>query len=362
MKVIIAYASAGAGHFKAAQSISDYLKDNRPDLKTQLIDILDYSSPFFRLSYIGCYHVMVSYFPWVWQFFFTLTSSVILRRLVFSIRTIVDRLNTRQFINFLVREKPDYLISTHFLPSLVTSYLKSVDKIDAKLFTVITDFVAHPFWLVENTDLYVVATDFTRQDLLAHGVNSQKIEVFGIPIAQKFTVKCDRQWLRQKLQLKDRFTVFLITGSFGIGPIEEIVDKIHNQAQLLVVCARNHELFTRLKEKNYQDLKVFGFVDNIEELMSLSDIIITKPGGLTIAELLAMELVPIFISAIPGQETGNLKALEYYGIGSLARTTEEIEKALLYYSDHPDELSRVKENMRKISKVDAAAKLANVIR
>ena len=113
--------------------------------------------------------------------------------------------------------------------------------------------------------------------------------------------------------------MLVVTGSFGIGPIEEIVQLLCNDYEVLAVCARNKRLFGRLKARAYPHTHVFGFVENIDELMTVSDVIITKPGGLTISESLCMDLIPLFIAAIPGQESMNVEVLQNAGIGSSDR-------------------------------------------
>ena len=111
----------------------------------------------------------------------------------------------------------------------------------------------------------------------------------------------------------------------------------------------------------YKNAKAYGFVDNIQELMSVSDMIVTKPGGLTISELLAMELPPIFISAIPGQEAGNIEALKTYGLGIEAESVEEVRRIALDYKENPDKLNSLKAIIKKIKKPYAAEELCNAL-
>ena len=120
-----------------------------------------------------------------------------------------------------------------------------------------------------------------------------------------------------------------MTGSFGSGPLEEIAESICAEVQVLVVCAKNKKLLSRLEKRNLENVKVFGFVNNAEELMAVSDVIVTKPGGSSIAEFLNMELFPIFISAIPGQEQENVKTLAAYGVGCAPKNIKEIKDLIV---------------------------------
>lgn len=361
MKIFITYASAGAGHLKSAEAIYDCLRRYYPQQEVKLIDVLAYSKRLVKESHIRGYTIMVSYMPWLWKVAFYLTSFACLRPLVSRIRFVIDRLNTIDFTDFLIQENPDVIISTHFLPSESASYLKSRSRIKSKLITVVTDFGVHPFWVLSNTDIYVGACQVTRERLISMGVKEDIVKALGIPIDEKFAgVSGLRGNICAKIGLnKNKFTVLVATGSFGIGPIEEIVDELYPYAQIIVVCARNKRLFKRLNKKKYPGVRIFGFVDNMHELMSASDIIITKPGGLTIAEILAAGTAPVFIRAIPGQETENIKILSDYGIGVWAKCILEIKNAVLDYRDHPDKILAVKENMDKLKKPYAARELCN---
>jgi len=362
-KVIVAYASAGAGHFKAAEAICDFLKDQRPDLEPALIDILDKTNPLFKLTYVRGYHLMINHMVLIWKWLFWVTSVWSLRPITRRAVTLANSLNVIKFEHFLIKEQPDYIVSTHFLTSELVAHLKKKGKISSKVITVITDFGVHPFWISHGVDLYVVASDYTSEKLSDAGVEKERIKVFGIPVSRKFLQAFDRAALFKKLGLDpDKFTVLIITGSFGIGPIEEITVLLSGVCQTIVVCARNTDLFRRLKEKKYSDCLIVGFADNIEELMAASDVIITKPGGMSTSESLIMGLVPIFISPIPGQEMENIRALESFGIGFYPKDISVIKELIIDLKDYPEKLKAMRESINLIRKPDALSNISNVIR
>lgn len=362
MKIFIVYASAGAGHFKAAEAVYNRIRDNCKGIDVRLIDILDKANAVFRFNYSWGYSHLITNMPYVWQLAFWITYNKALRFLTKPVASIINKLNTKDFAKILIQENPDFIISTHFLPSEIAAYLKKDKKITSKLVTVITDFQVHPFWIEPNTDLYVVASDFTKKLLVSEGIDAGKIREFGIPIDSKFLQEHSRKTLCEKLGISEnKFTVLIVTGSYGIGPIEEIVDLLHKEIQILVVCARNKKLSERLKANDYQNVKIFGFVDNIQELMSVSDLIVTKPGGLSISELLSLELVPVFISPIPGQETANIEALKSYGVGIQAKDAADLKRIVLDYKEHPEKLRSIKERIKNIKKPNAAEELCNAV-
>jgi len=363
MRVLITYASAGAGHRRAAEAVYDYLKNNRKDLKLELVDILPFAGNFFRFCYNFGYPFLVRYVIWLWEFFFWLTEFGLTRWFSRKGALIVNYLGCRKFLTYLINEKFDFIISTHFLNSELAANLKLRNKIQAKLITVITDFGVHPFWVSNGTDLYIAASGLTKDKLLNLRIAEQKIQVSGIPFSFSFVRTQDRFQLAEKFGINpNSFTVLLMTGSFGSGPLEEIAASLSCQAQVLVVCARNKKLFSRLQKRNLENVKVFGFVNNPEELMAVSDVIITKPGGSSIAELLNMELFPIFISAIPGQEQENIRILAGYEVGCAPKNIKQIKELIIDLKNSPGRLRSLKKNIRQFAKPFACQELANVIR
>ncbi|MDD5506342.1 MAG: glycosyltransferase, partial [Candidatus Omnitrophica bacterium] len=229
--------------------------------------------------------------------------------------------------------------------------------------TIITDFGVHPFWVSQGTDLYIVASDFTRDKLLVEGIAQEKIKVFGLPSDAKFLRGFNRASLAVKLGIRpDKFTVLLMTGSFGIGPLEELAALLCRDMQVLVVCAANKKLYARLNKRNLPNVKVFGFVNNTEELMGVCDIIVTKPGGSTIAEVLNMGLVPVFISVIPGQEEGNVAALEEFGVSLTPKTVDATKDIILEFKNNPEKLQEMQLRVQKLKKPFSCQELAGVIR
>jgi processive 1,2-diacylglycerol beta-glucosyltransferase len=362
MKIIITYASAGSGHRRAAQALYNYFKKFCPHHDLQIIDALQKSNPLFKNIYSYGYPFLVNHALWLWRFSFWITYIRCLRPITKILVFIINRINTNNFAQFLLQKNPDFIISTHFFSSEIVAHLKKNHKLTSKLVTVITDFGIHPFWILDATDIYIVASDSSREQLILEGVEESRIQVLGIPIDSKFLNRYNKNILYKKFALEpDKFTVLIVMGSFGIGKIEKVVDLLYKEAQILVVCAQNKILYARLKKRNYAGLRIFGFVDNIQELMAISDIIITKPGGLTISESLAMGLLPIFITAIPGQEIENAKILARKSIGISIKDVALIRDMVLDFKNHPDKLKSIKEKIRQEKKPFATKDLCDVI-
>lgn len=362
MKVLITYASSGAGHYKTAEAIYRYLQNHSPRVSVRMYDILDFSDPFMQFYYRDAYSLLISRLRFFWRLGYLLTDIKIARPFARAIAKVTNRIGTRRFAALLTRLNPEVIISTHFLSSEIAAFLKTKRKIQSRIVTLITDLGVHPYWISEGVDLYIAPSGFAKRQLLAEGIPTRMVEVYGIPVDEKFLRPLDRKTLSRKLGISDTaFTVLLMTGSFGIGPLERITEELSSEAQLLVVCASNKKLYARLLPRASRNVKVFGFVDNVEELMAVSDLIITKPGGQTIAEILDLELVPIFVSAIPGHEAANAQVLESYGVGITPRNIDELKRLVMEFKYHPEKLQRMREAIKKLKMPKAVKVISDVI-
>ncbi len=359
MKILIIHASAGAGHKKAAEALFHALRDANHD--AVLADVLDYTNPFYKRTYQTTYTFLVTKLPFVWAIFFGLTDCALLRPIVKVLRRLINSFNAKPFERFLKDEQFDVIFSTHFFPNEVAASLKRKGMIGSKLISVITDFDVHSMWLAEGIDIYTVACEYTQQKLIRLGIPEKQIVVTGIPTDKKFSIEPNTDELRKKFQIKkDIFTILIATGSFGMGPIKEIAQELHGY-QVLIVCGNNRKLYEELNPTQTELIKVYGLVNNMDELMAVSDIMNTKPGGLSISEALARGLPLIFFSAIPGQETGNVKALHSYGIGTHSFGISEIVNEVKGLSSSKELFLKAKQNTKRLARPSAANDIIKLI-
>ncbi|MDD3374994.1 MAG: glycosyltransferase [Candidatus Omnitrophica bacterium] len=360
MKILLIHASAGAGHQKAAEAIYTSVKKHT-DFNVQLVDALDYTNSFYKKIYRKTYALLISKCPKAWGFFFWLADIRFLLRVVQGLRRFFNAINAQKLHQFLKKENFDYIISTHFFPNEVAAFLKRRGEITSKIICGVTDYDAHSIWVSQGVDRYCVACEHTKKTLVSLGVRSEEILITGIPTDEKFSQEYDRASLCDKLGLKkDIFTVLIATGSFGIGPIEEIIASLSG-FQRVVVCGHNKSLFNRLLKTKDDLTKVYGFIDNMNEFMAVSDAMVTKPGGLSISEALVTGLVLIFFSAIPGQETNNIKVLKEYGVGVSGVTILEMAEEIKTLNASLEYRAKAMANIKKLARPSASCDIINLI-
>jgi len=368
MKYLIVYASAGAGHKKAADAIYEALTVKIGKKDVAIVDSLDYTNRFFRWSYSKEYLALVSYLPGVWGFFYYLFDNRFIYKLIWLSRRLTNAINCRGFEEFVRLSKPEVVISTHFMANEIVSRMKRKGKIDCKLFCAVTDYRLHSFWLAPNVDGYFVAIEDTKNDLTKRGVPADKVHITGIPISPRFSIHLDKQKTQVKLGLNiGLFTVLIIGGGFGVGPIEELVKKIGSlklNVQFMIVCGHNEELCEKMKALvSVLGIKaqVYGFVDNVYELMSASDILVTKSGGLTSSEALAKGLPAIFIKPIPGQEMRNSRSLETKNAAVMAKDVNFVSIKIKELFENPDTLNKMNAAVKKIARPNSANDIVKII-
>lgn len=361
MKILVIHAAAGAGHQKAAEALYQGLIKYTPH-EAVCVDALDYTSPGFKRNYQGTYFFLISRIPAIWSFLFRLFDQPCLQMLVRRCRRLYNAWNARPLEEFLKREQFDEIFSTQFLSTEVAAALKRQGKIRSRLITVITDFDVHRIWLAEGVDCYTAASDWTREKLKRLGIPEEKICVTGIPVAESFASAQDIGQLKKKLGLRENiFTVLMATGSFGIGPLEELVASLKD-VQVIVICGNNQKLFEKLSLRNTPLVKILGLVDNMHEWMAVSDVMVTKPGGLSISEALVSQLPLIFFHPIPGQETHNIQVLKEYGIGLTALETEEIAAGVEVFRTTKDLHSTAVKRTKVLAKPDAVKEIIKLIK
>ncbi|MBF0387027.1 MAG: hypothetical protein HQL20_04140 [Candidatus Omnitrophica bacterium] len=356
-KILILHANAGAGHRKAAEAVFNGLKA-RGFANAAIADALEHTNPFFKKAYPAGYEFMVGKLPKLWATFFELTDQVWFQPVFQGVRRVYNGLNSFPLVKMVKEGGYDTIVTAHFLSTEVVGELRATGQLpNTRLVTIVTDYDVHKIWFSRGVDLYLVAGEYTKSRLAALGVPEDRIAVTGIPLDEKFTVTRDRAAVAAKLGLQaDTFTVLLSTSSFGFGPIEELADLLKDQ-QLIIITGNNKALFARLKAKVNPLHKVYGFVDNMEELMAVADVMLTKPGGLSITEALANSLPLIFFSAIPGQEAGNVRVLARHGVGLSDQPLPDIAAAIKAFAADPAKLAAARAASRALARPNSVAQI-----
>jgi processive 1,2-diacylglycerol beta-glucosyltransferase len=330
MRVLIATVTAGGGHLAAAAALDEAWRALRPGDVVDRVDLGKFFSPLHRKIVSDGYVQLVNHAPELWGMMFAKTDKPKMARVLNRVRAIFPSNSRARFGRYVKQSKPDVVLCTHYFPLETLGHLRKKKGGPRPMaVSVVTDFEAHALWMDACVDLYCVAAEETKARLVARGAAAADVTVTGIPISAKFSAKLNAKAVRQGLGLRDDQPVLLVpSGGFGMGPLGAILaelDKVERPFQTVLVTGRNEALRRELAaEDRKHPTHVLGFVTNMHELMAVADLLITKPGGLTSSEALAMGKPLLILNPIPGQEAANSDFLLERGAAAKVNRVEDL--------------------------------------
>jgi len=361
--VLFLFSDTGGGHRSAAQAIIEALDVYFPNqVTTEMLDFfVEYAPPPFDMA-VTTYAPMAQV-PDLWELGYKLSNGKYRSKLVQDVLWPYIRKAAER----LVEEHPcDLFLSVH--PIINTPILRTLGTGHKPYLIVVTDMVTtHAFWYNDNATLTLVPTEEAKQRGLEIGMSDAHMQVVGQPIADKFRRQpAPKEVLRENLGWpQDRVIVLMVGGGEGMGPIEETVkavDKARLDLTMVIIAGRNETLKDSLEHADLQmDSIVYGFVDNMPDLMNAADIILTKAGPGTISEAFTAGLPIVLYSRMPGQEEGNVDYVVEKGAGVWAPYPEQVVTILRYWIEHPSERKKVARTSKRLARPDASKDIAEKI-
>lgn len=371
-RVLVLYAKYGGGHLSAANSIQNFIEENYYfDTQVKSVDCVEYASPVLSGLTIEAYKDMAKKAPWAWKKVYYNSENGALSHISTDIAKKMARKLHTLFKEFL----PDIVISTHPFATQMTSYLKEHENVDCKLATVLTDFAPHAQWLVgkDYCDLFFVSNDDMKTELINdYNIPETKVFVTGIPLSDRFlnNFKEDECFDVLRLKKEKKVLLFFGGGEFGLGEKRtvKVLKSLANhldEYQIVAISGRNKKMnneFLKLYKKvKNDDLHIYKYTTNVPELMYISSLVVTKPGGLTSTESLASGLPMLIINPIPGQEEENARFLEKSGAAVWIKKDDDIDMIVDNLLKDTDKLEKMKENCLALSKRDSTKNICNII-
>lgn len=370
-KVIIFYASYGGGHLSAARSIKENMETNYEDIDVKLIDCMEYVNKTVNKITTKAYSEMAKKAPKTWGRVYWKSQKGPLAQ----ISTTSNKILSIKLYKLLKDFEPNLIVSTHPFGSQMCAYLKKHGKLNAKIATVMTDYAPHDQWLVFNkyVDYYFVSHDGMKKELHEKGIPNEKIFATGIPLSNKFLLKYDKPTILKSFGLSpDKKTVlFFGGGEFGLGKTQtfkifkSFVECPEN-IQIVAISGKNQkmkEAFENLVESlNKKDsVKILEYTNQVPELMSISDLVVTKPGGLTTTESLASGLPIVVINPIPGQEEENASYLEKNKVAIWLKKDDNVEAILKDLFSNPEKMQEMKIRARLLAKKNSTKDICKIL-
>nr|AEQ20582.1 diacylglycerol glucosyltransferase [uncultured bacterium CSLF42] len=351
-----------SGHQRAAEAVREALGLLTPTWETYGVDSLSYAYPNIGKLIARTYLEVLRRTPVLWDYIYDNPDVETATR---EIREVLNRISSPKLGTLVRHHQPQAIVCTQAVPCSVFAAEKRRGNLGIPLMAVITDFAIHQYWIYKEVDLYCVASEEARRDLIRRGIHASKIVITGIPISPVFLRRQLKPQARSRLRLDpERPTVLIMGGSQGLGPLQELLDHLHGlPIQFIISAGVNRELYRSLSKKYVHDKKVrlFGYTRLINNLMDAADLLITKPGGLTSSEALAKGLPLIITNPIPGQEERNARYLLKNGVAERADEPAQIATLVNHLFQHPTKLRRMAEKTKDVARPYAAMEVAQHI-
>ena len=370
-KILIFYGSYGGGHLSAARSIKEYIDENYSNTETCMVDCIEYINKALNKVTTKAYSGMAKNAHWVWKKVYYGAEDGTFAKLNDKAQKVLSIK-----LNKLIRSyKPDLIISTHPFSSHMCAVLKKKKKINSKIGTIITDYAPHSQWLMYPAyiDYFFVAHAGMKEDLLKRGIKEKQIKVTGIPLSNRFLAHYDKEKILSDFSLSSqkRTILFFAGGEQGFGKdkifnmLKSIIESFPN-LQIIAISGKNEKIkqqFDELVKKNnsHKNVKILEYTNKVPELMSVSDLVITKPGGLTTTESLASGLPIIVINPIPGQEEENAEFLEKNGVAIWIKKDDNIKDELYKILNSEGKLQSMKVNARLLAKKNSTKDICEIL-
>ena len=362
MQVLIFSAAAGGGHNRTAQALEGYIRNSVPGAQVKVADALKEVHSLYDRVICSGYRFVATKTPVVFGRMYKDTNRSN------SVAGLVPKMNHmlgRHLLGVIEQFQPDILVATHPFAAEMLSALKYRGEVTAKLLVILTDYAPHRTWIVDQADGYIVANDDMVHCMVhTFGVEPQKIYPFGIPVPQAFFHRGSKPELRKAMGFApDKPTILLMAGSFGVRMIAQIYREIMylpQDFQMIVITGNNRRLYQSLKTTamlSPKKTKLILFTEKVEQYMHASDLLITKPGGLTVSEALACNLPMLLFDAIPGQEQANADFLERHGMALKLGKKQNCAQVLGQLLENRAELSAMELACKQFDRENGCAQI-----
>lgn len=371
--ILIFYASYGGGHLSAAKSIKQYIDSHYKDCNVKMCDCMKYIDTKLEKITTDAYKTMAKSAPKTWGELYKLTDR---EGPITQITNTSNKLFAIKLNKLFKEFNPDIVISTHPFSTQMTAELKKLGKTKCTLATIMTDFAPHNQWLVgsDYIDYFFVSHEGMKKKIMQKGIPEEKIFATGIPLSNRFLQHFNREKIKEDLKLdtEKRTILFFGGGEFGLGKdatskiLEEFILNLKNEYQMVVISGKNEKMYEKfssiVKQKRAsKKVQVYTYTNKVPELMSISDLVVTKPGGLTSTESLASGLPMVIINPIPGQEEKNAEYLVSSCVAIWLKNDDNCEKKIKDLLSNPDELKQMKIKSKLMAKKNSTRDICKIV-
>lgn len=334
-RLLLISVSAGAGHKRAAQALEKQAQQDYPDIAVQHIDMATLVSFPTRAAFFDSYELLVRQLPELWGIMYRASDHTRVKKLFDSAQKMLGSVDTKRFLDTVKAFHPDHIICTHFVPANILAHTTDSTISSIPRSIVVTDYGMHELWVSDNPAHYFVATESIKQKLIGRSIHPDDVVVSGIPVDPIFYAKKNTTAIKEKMGVSaDKPIILVLAGGQGLIATDGIVKELFSLAtphSIIAIAGKQKALEQRLAAllpPKHHELHVLGWTDHIDEYMRIADIVVTKPGGITTSECIALGKPIVAISAIPGQEEANATYIAEHNLGTICNNLSAITSCI----------------------------------
>ena len=363
--ILVLALSFGSGHVRAAHAMAQALRRQSPSADVRVVDVLEQCRWVFRAFYVWPYWLTLRYWPALWGRYF---ASRVNRKSHGTAPEWAFRWGCPKAFEMIATFEPDTIIAAEVAACEIAVVAKRAGLTKARIINLITDYDAEPVWVKAEIDAFAVTDQGVREQLISWGAPAEKIVACGIPTDPAFARKRDlKATLVRSGPSDDQVPVVLLMGG-GMGPtrMDRVVDRLcicGTPMQIIAITGHDTRARRRLKRLHAAppvSLRVLGWTNDVAELMQAASLLVTKPGGLTIAEATLCGLPIVTFDVIPGPEQRNAARLADAGVAVLTTSAEETADAVLSLLRDPSRRRMMSRRIEKLARPDAAREIAHL--
>ena len=371
--LLVLSVSAGNGHVRAAQALVDTAALRTPPCQAVHIDAMTHTSAAFRKLYTDWYIQLVNRAPEVWSYLHHKADVTPHSAATQRLRRGIERVSTLALLREVQRLQAKAIVCTHFLPAELLMREAAAGRLACPVWLQVTDYDLHTLWLVPGMAGYFAANEEVAWRMQARGLPADRIHVSGIPLMPAFadaaTGDAARLAAVQALGLDGhRRVVLMASGGAGVGDLPSMVARVlalpGQDFQVIAVAGRNaaaHAQLQALAAAHPGRVLALGFTQQMHTVMAAADVVVSKPGGLTVSECMALGKPMLLIAPIPGQEEHNASHLLEEGAAWLATDAIGLDWKLARLMNEPAHLQRLAARSLALGKPHAAQAVLNKV-
>lgn len=368
-KLLFVYLRTGGGHLAPAKSVANYISKNNPETEVLLFDSLQNSWWFARFVVVEGYRILQNKAKWIFELIYLFNKIKLFARW----SAFLVKINTQKYLEEkILKENPDEIVIFHFLLIAPVHNIIKKYNLNIKAITVVTDpYTAHPIWFLRKDQSFIIFSEKLRAKCIADGINEKNLNVFPFILDEKFSEKIPQEKIeatRKRLGFENKKILLILGGGDGIPKGSSILKKILNSGgdfEIAFICGKNKRMFKkaeRLKRaQNIERLKIYEYIDFVNDLLSISDVVITKCGASTFMEILLMGKVPVVNSYIWEQEKGNVEFLIENELGIFEKRVGRLPKIINNLFTNESLLNKYKSNIENTHLKTGVAEVAKFI-